>query len=518
MQFLIKDRASRAPAIKSFPAVLLVRDNWDDFGYKSLFDAILYLSADHRIALEQVKIINSDQASGQTKFSDEIFQGLDQTYCSLGQDIDYYKRLYDAGPGVYEPYFRGLRDVIFDPEIYNKFKDKEGFLVSLNRFSSTSLVLAEASKIFYPQSDDTDADSGLKFTFETKLDDAATPLSITFDFLPNKNLPSRINTIIGYNGTGKTQLLASLAIAASGYGYESRSEFLEQRAGRFPTSPPPTSHVVVISYSAFDRFEIPGKNRDEKARIERDGTLFGFAYCGLRERVESNTKLPQYRLKSHAEIKGDFVEALRQIVKLERSSIFAEIMSPVLRDASFQRVGLGDIMTDEYTEKLPDFFDRLSSGHKVVLKITAEMTAAIDGSKPSLVVIDEPEAHLHPPLVAALLQSIRICLDKLNGYAVIAAHSPVVLQELPGKYIRKIYRSGNDSSVALPSIETFGENIGMITQEVFNLDDSFTDWHDLIRKLVKGRTLEEITNIFDGRLSFPVRSYIMDLLEDDAED
>ncbi len=67
------------------------------------------------------------------------------------------------------------------------------------------------------------------------------------------------------------------------------------------------------------------------------------------------------------------------------------------------------------------------------------------------------------------------------------------------------------------AIETFGENIGVITQDVFNLDDGSTDWHDTLRLLARKRGLDEIEEMFDRRLGFAPRSYVISV-HDEAED
>lgn len=45
--------------------------------------------------------------------------------------------------------------------------------------------------------------------------------------------------------------------------------------------------------------------------------------------------------------------------------------------------------------------------------------------------IDEPEGHLHPPLLSAFVRALSELLVNRNGVAIIATHSPVVLQEVP---------------------------------------------------------------------------------------
>jgi predicted ATP-binding protein involved in virulence len=166
---------------------------------------------------------------------------------------------------------------------------------------------------------------------------------------------------------------------------------------------------------------------------------------------------------------------------------------------------------------LIEIFRGLSSGHKAVLKIITELTAHVSGTEPSLVLIDEPETHLHPPLLAALLKSVRACLETFDGYAVITTHSPVVLQELPARYVQVLRRSAEQNRVVAPSIETFAENIGVITQEIFNLGDGSTDWHATLRDLARRHSLEEIEELFGEKLGFTARSYVLSIRDEMEE-
>ncbi|RYF06235.1 MAG: hypothetical protein EOO77_27195, partial [Oxalobacteraceae bacterium] len=104
-----------------------------------------------------------------------------------------------------------------------------------------------------------------------------------------------------------------------------------------------------------------------------------------------------------------------------------------------------------------------------------------------------------------------------DGYAVIATHSPVVLQETPAKFVQVLRRAADQNRIAAPSIETFGESIGVITQEVFNLGDGSTDWHETLSALARRNTLEEIEEAFGRKLGFAARSYVLSLRDEIEE-
>ena len=200
--------------------------------------------------------------------------------------------------------------------------------------------------------------------------------------------------------------------------------------------------------------------------------------------------------------------ALERIRHHERMDVLREAMRPLLDDASFQRIGLTGLFGRYSGDDFADFFKTLSSGHKIVVKIIVELVAFLEGSEPTLVLVDEPETHLHPPLTAAFLRSLRECLDQLNGFAIVATHSPVVLQEMPARYVRVLRRIGERALLSRPDMETFGEAIGNITQHVFNLDDGATDWHATLRTLAQDNSLQEIEAQLGGKLGFVARSLV----------
>lgn len=521
MQFVVRFINGRSPTADQFPHAVLVQNNWDDYGYKTTFNATLKLSAQNEIELGNLKILRSDQQGGYTPMPRDAFETLGPDYCSLGGTLDYYEELFKQGRQIYQAYLAALRDVTFSDDVKARFEDLEGFKVSLLRFGGAERTIADATRLFARHAPAAKRrGGGFLVKFKTNVADEANNFTIEFDFRRHGGLPNRINALIGYNGTGKTRLLSNLAIVASGYGLARKEDFLERRAGRFVGNPPPFKTVVVVSYSAFDTFVIPGQTEIEKARLRDEGAIFGYVYCGLRERDDVaeegfNGRVQKYRLRTSEEIEADFLNALGRIHEAERREEFLAILKPLLSDASFQRIGLTRFYADQDPDL--DLFRGLSSGHKVVLKILAELTAHIDNVQPSLVLIDEPETHLHPPLLAAFLKSIRICLDCFDGYAIVATHSPVVLQETPSRYVQLLRRMGNQSRVVRPTIETFAENIGVITQDVFNLDDGSTDWHDTLRSLARRRELSEIEEMFDRRLGFAARSYIAGIREENEE-
>jgi hypothetical protein len=134
MRFVVEFRSGESSSTNRFPHTVLVQDNWDDYGYRTTFHATLHISATESYDLGSIKIMEKDRTSGYTKMPTTAFSELPAGFASLGSSLEYYETIYKLGRDVFEPYFRGLRDVAFDDEIKASVEDSEAFRVSLLRF------------------------------------------------------------------------------------------------------------------------------------------------------------------------------------------------------------------------------------------------------------------------------------------------------------------------------------------------------------------------------------------------
>lgn len=158
-----------------------------------------------------------------------------------------------------------------------------------------------------------------------------------------------------------------------------------------------------------------------------------------------------------------------------------------------------------------EVFGKLSSGHKIILLSITKLVATVE--ERTLVILDEPETHLHPPLLSAYIRSLSSLLMKRNAVALIATHSPVVLQEVSNLCVWKLYRQGNISSIQRISKNTFGENIGVLTHEVFGLEVTNSGFHKILEEAVKEYdSFEEIDQHFNHALGFEAQSIARQLL------
>ena len=288
MRFFVTNWGDPRPHAE-YPFVVLEKDNWNDYGYRTLYRPKIYLPDGSVIDLRQVKILKLGQTAADSATLGGSFETLDDTYCSLGQELAYYESLLTLDPVVRQEYLIALRDIAADDVIREQFESEGGYGTSLLRFGPAERALQDAPGLLRGESED---DGKLSFAFHTRF--GSNEFMTRFDYMVTDRLPGRVNAIIGYNGTGKTKLLANLAWVASAE-LEARKQeekildygWLEPAGLRF-------GHVITISYSAFDTFAVP----------QQQSRQFGYTYCGLRKHDQEGA------LKSPDEIAADIQNAL----------------------------------------------------------------------------------------------------------------------------------------------------------------------------------------------------------------
>lgn len=119
-------KSSAPPSRAEYPCLLLIPDNWNDYGYATLFRIIGLRAKDAGFLDSTVKILkrnpdNPREALTRTPIPEEI-DDLPDDYCSLGQDIKFYEQLRASGEELAETTLGALRDVAFFTEIRNEFE------------------------------------------------------------------------------------------------------------------------------------------------------------------------------------------------------------------------------------------------------------------------------------------------------------------------------------------------------------------------------------------------------------
>jgi ABC-type multidrug transport system ATPase subunit len=113
----------------------------------------------------------------------------------------------------------------------------------------------------------------------------------------------------------------------------------------------------------------------------------------------------------------------------------------------------------------PEFYQKLSSGQNILVLIISEILAQIRLN--SLILYDEPETHLHPNAITLLMNTIFELVDRFDSYCVLATHSPLVVQEIQARNVIILERDQDIAYIRQMERESFGENLTVITEDIF---------------------------------------------------
>ena len=515
----------------------LQQDNWNDYNFRTLYH-LYYREKDTSSSptmIGSVKILRRGQTSADGIQITTPFDRLGANFCSVGTSLDYYQRLNEISPYDREDILSALRDVVAHSELQAEFHEEEGWLTSLFRDNpDPAAFLADAAAI---HSSNYSAIPDLHFDLIFHPTNWTAPLKLRFDspeptlfFGDEVHLPRRIIVVIGRNGSGKSTLLSRIArVAFASPSDRSRPEI--RAIGAFEPPSVGFLRIIAISYSAFDNFIVPGLYESELRQIAADIEKGSgrYIYAGLRDIVaevrddldavstrpapidqrallNAEDRRTTTKLKSLVQLAEEFNRLVEQIAANGDGALFDAALQPLLDDSSF--VDLESRNRIELFRSNPrDAFLDWSTGHKIALHVVASLVA--HATRKSLVLFDEPEMHLHPPLTAALMHAVRIVLEEKNALAILATHSPVILQETLARHVRIVRRTGDRFEILTPAMETFGENVGVLTYDTFGLTAASTDFHQILDRLVDGfSTVEEINELFTPRLSAQALAYV----------
>jgi predicted ATPase len=170
---------------------------------------------------------------------------------------------------------------------------------------------------------------------------------------------------------------------------------------------------------------------------------------------------------------------------------------------SLPNINFDDFKAEFYFMNEKEKFLKLSSGQKVFSNLIINLLSMIEEN--SLVIIDEPENTLHPNLEIDFMKILKSILKEFKSFAIVATHSATITREIPKDFVHIIkVNKENIPRVVKPTINTFGSNIGTITNYIF--DDVFVDekpyqaW--LEKQKSKFNTFSEFEENFSGQLSY----------------
>lgn len=522
--------------VKSLPTPLerntiyLMKDSWNDwFHWETLFSMLysddkggLYKIGSTKIASKFMKTPSSitEEEKGQslnTPDLPESFSSLNEDFFSLGQSENFYETLNQIPRKIRIEILIGIRDCVYNLDIFEHYKTHPAMSESLLRDISERNIKESLRSIAYEE--DHNKPFNFSYLFPEK---DANEKEIRLEFnVSNKDTPqSNIQAIIGRNGVGKTTLFSGFIKGVIkldtdkeipvGSLQVKEDNIWENNNNYF-------NALTLCSYSPFDRFG-PVNPTSLPSGVK-------YQYIGLMvldTRGDINEE--KLRPKSSDELHIEFCNSMQECLVGVRRKRWEECLNILENDPLFSEAGVSNLAKFEdvdspknWRDIVKKFLNKLSSGHLVTLLSITKLIEVTEDR--SLTLIDEPEAHLHPPLISAYIRAVSHLMSERNGVAIVATHSPVVLQEVRSDCVWILNRTGKFVSAYRPEIDTFGENVGTLTREVFSHEVVNTGFYKMIADACKGfTTFDEVNSHFSNKLGGEARALARSLINKKKRD
>lgn len=482
-------RADYGPSVvkpMQFPSFVLVfNDDWNDYSYCTWF-ALFYFDEDgQRHFVEELKLLKRGVENTFEALPQSWNGQLDDDFCSLGIESSYYAKLYSlfSGTTIIDDLLTSLRDCAYNQNIYEDFIEDDGFKTSLLREDSSEQAVLEATFLLSGKDKTAAYSFGLHFAPDY-LNGAYTDwdVRLLYDAPPFM----RAVGLIGNNGVGKTQMLKMLV-----------KNLISNVQIAQPL--PLFRSCLAISSTPFDGYD---KLDEENPRIPYQHFT-----------IEQNSEYTEEELL-------ECIDIIYKRPLIHRTTMIA-LYKKAIDELLGEEVGVF-LKYNEQTDNfdldknlLHDRIDILSSGQLHIFNLLTFIHAHIHLT--SLLVIDEPEVHMHPQVIVSFMKMLGDILNRFRSYAVIATHGPLIVREMVGQNVYLMQTlDGGFPNVSKVSFETFGADASELYMNIFHFDERMSSFYQYVKKIGEERSYKKALEFimqFAPRLGLNARLSIRDYLE-----
>lgn len=493
----------------------LEEDNWDDYGFKTTFTLYRIGKQREKTLIGSVKI----GTIGLKEDSDHVtlpkqFDQLEDTYFSLGQNETYYRNINNT-QSKKNTILGALNDVIFNDRI-EQVKRESAYSTSLRR-TIDDRIITRFKSIVDDSYNYTEFDFKYVFNIEGLNHNSYSTKEIEYKTEHRSTPPTRIHALIGENGSGKTRLMNDICKEYCKYIIDHRSDKLIFHKESYNSSLTGITYMTFSpldslpldneTFSAIEKYEnenqspvsieILALNKLEKKKhvtsISEYGKLIDSVFTNIPSLKDFVTTMFHllYILEesgcrfSNMLNSGDFKKYYTDEMNLSEDSLYNEPPFTInIPNTEDDITDLGNsINISQLKDNLKEYYEAMSSGQKATVLLIAQICYSIHDNY--LVLLDEPENYMHPPLLSAAIQSLSSLLARHQSMAIIATHSPIVLQEIPKKCVTVYKNYEGLRRAQRPRIETYGENLGSIISEVYGYDTYKSGFYQMLRDLMR---------------------------------
>lgn len=289
---------------------------------------------------------------------------------------------------------------------------------------------------------------------------AGLELPVSFNFGEALHSSNPINVIIGSNGQGKTRLLLGLAQAAQSGMLSMRDDVGADLSRSGPLK------TVAFTYEALHWRHL----RQRGVEVESMGidSTSWRRVTWLIHQIAS-TEGGQDNLRQIELILAQFIptdDLYLPLIAREADGVARIPLRRFIELLSSNLLAGVDLTKAPIMKSPTKGAYSLSSGEKSLLSFCLSTFLLTRGG--ALVLIDEPENHLHPAFISLLMRTLVSTLLATESRAVVVTHSPFVVREVDRSAVLILKRNTEDlPELYRPSLQTLGGDVSMIVDHVF---------------------------------------------------
>lgn len=471
------------------PYVLISPDNWDDYGNKSygklqIFDVRGELKFVAQVILFALHKYPWKEGSREDSIWDYILNtsSPSEVY-TVFTELDHYRKIRQIFGNTSLELLESIQDIPFLRE-YAKLSEQK--YVNLKRTGSYVYSLQRNSEAYYAFHN---AFMILRGVEQQRLDIFKTEIALSYRLRGFQNshkfvfrfenwqdvILKRTAVVIGENGVGKSTALSKLIEAAV-----SLDDELTDTEGNQVL----VSRILAFSPNLTGAGSLPRPPKESAAWYE--------SYTLNPSRISKYNR-PITEIISRLFINNDFIaeqarweiflSALEKINNYEEICLSIEYSDPyepyepflplieIARGSERSKLqNLGALAPHKgLVRRIGTQIYPLSSGEVTFIRFAATVCLNIENG--SLLLLDEPETHLHPQLINSFMAILNDLLNKTNSIAIIATHSAYFVREIFEDQVFVINRdSPTQVSIRQPGLKTYGADVGRISRYVFGED------------------------------------------------
>lgn len=528
---------------------------WNDFGFNFNASMEIVPPAGRDRSQLDCYVIPIDQNSVPVNFADwvdanwkarrEPFKAKKSGFFSLLSSDDAYKKLFNwcSNGDEYTNILYSINDLTWvidnhgaDERIVRGVINSDAFRLGVIRtggaYRAFKSGYVEGARYLLELSD-----ARLPWKYSTQLLGFQGRHELKIDYVDTTLLEDRVHCLVGANGVGKSRLLRELLLSIA-KGVDDDNPFPdvfneEYKKSSLADMP---KFARVIAYSTEIDTLLP--------EFVRSDSQFDYQHCSLTSSLHEQgsasvvkmSKMLIDLLRGSESTSFNRLGALRAAVSehLDWDALAIPLVHGVSHDVAFASEERGtwvrfstlqSINEERRLRITADFDDQreiaffnsdgirisVSSGQRTFLRFAIHFLSF--ASKGSLIIVDEPETHLHPNLVSAFSVLLYRVLRQTKSVAIVATHSPFIVREVPSHCVH-IYSRLDDFEISYkkPYLRTLGASPTSLSLAIFGDDTSQKYYEKILNRINRSERLEDVISEYGAIISSDMLIQIRELL------